>query len=164
MRLLRRGNGRFHNGLTVRTHGVGGILNVEDANGCVAGIGASPFFDIRELGRSGAAPKTELCSHPFARCRERLSTAGYKFRDGHLLALLKVFKNDSGRRIALFRHSVRKLNRENYFGHLRRRRQTAFQRWSKWSRRRISRNRPLRCRKSSQLRSAIDRPARAHSA
>ncbi len=108
----------------------------------LARISASPFLDAGELSRSGTAGETKFCAHPLAGRRERFPAASEKFRDRHLFALVKVVQNDGGGRITLFGHSVGKLDGENDFGHIRRRRQTAFQRWKESSRRRISRSRP----------------------
>jgi hypothetical protein len=137
VRFLRRGSRRFHDGLVVRAHGLGGGLDVKDSNGRVACIKASPFFNSCQFRCCGTAGETKFCAHPFA-CRwESFPTAVEKFRDRHLVALPEVLKNDGGGRIALFCRSVGKLNSENDLRHLRRRRQTAFQRWKESSRLRI---------------------------
>jgi hypothetical protein len=112
----------------VRTHGAGCGLDVKDANGSVAGICASPFLDICELSRSGAAGETKLCPHALAGRRKSFSAAIEKFRDRHRLAPVKVVENDRRGRKALLRQSVGKLNRENYLRHFRQRMQSVFQR------------------------------------
>jgi hypothetical protein len=134
---LRRGSGRLHDGLVVRAHGLSGGLDVKYSNGGVARIKTSPFFNSCQFRCSGTAGETKFCAHSFA-CRwESFPTAVEKFRDRHLVALPEVLKNDGGGRIALFCRSVGKLDGENDFRHLRRRRQTASQRWKESSRPRI---------------------------